>query len=76
MKCKWHLFDWRAIRHLPLAEKTQLTLGVLFVQSFQSMPNVANEISRSMKVMNGPINRLRKAVDVSFDTQWPHREIR
>jgi D-mannonate dehydratase len=68
-------FDFRCVRQLPVLEKINLCCGVMFVRTFQDMPNVANQFSQVMKMNAVEIRWLKQALVPAFDTQWPHREI-
>jgi hypothetical protein len=45
-------------------ESTNQMLGVLFVKTFQSLPNVANQISATMKALSRAIKEAQSASNV------------
>src|ERR1035437_5166334 len=45
-------------------ESTNQMLGVLFVKAFQSLPNVANQISATMKALSRAIKEAQQASNV------------
>ncbi len=46
-------------------EKVNSVLGVLFVKSFQTMPNVANQISSTMKQLSRAIKEAQQGASIS-----------
>jgi hypothetical protein len=46
-------------------ESTNQMLGVLFVKTFQTLPNVANQISATMKALSRAIKEAQQASNVS-----------